>query len=153
MGFMDAVRICFQKYVTISGRARRSEYWWWFLFILIASFVLGLLDSFIFGFSEDSPQILTALFSLGTLLPSICVAGRRLHDRDMSAWWLLLGLIPIIGWLVLLYFYVTPGTPGPNRFGPDPLRPTGGNGRSPNVWDQPDDSFARSSVPRAGHRE
>jgi uncharacterized membrane protein YhaH (DUF805 family) len=153
MGFMDAVRICFQKYVTISGRARRSEYWWWFLFILIASFVLGLLDSFIFGFSEESPQILTGLFSLGTLLPSICVAGRRLHDRDKSAWWLLLGLIPIIGWLVLLYFYVTPGTPGPNRFGPDPLRPAGGNGRSPNVWDQPDDSFARSSVPRAGHRE
>jgi uncharacterized membrane protein YhaH (DUF805 family) len=150
---MDAVRICFQKYVTISGRARRSEYWWWFLFILLAGFVLGFVDGMIFGFSEDSPQILAGLFSLGTLLPSICVAGRRLHDRDKSAWWLLLGLIPIIGWLVLLYFYVTPGTPGPNRFGPDPLRPTGGNGRSANVWDQPDDSFTRSSVPRAGHRE
>jgi uncharacterized membrane protein YhaH (DUF805 family) len=153
MGFQDAVRICFQKYITISGRARRAEYWWWVLFLILGGIATSILDGFIFGFSEGSTQLLAALFSLGTLLPTICVAGRRLHDRDMSAWWLLLNIIPLLGSLILLFFYVTRGTPGPNRFGPDPLGPSGGTGRSPNVWDQPDDSFTRSSVPRAGQRE
>jgi uncharacterized membrane protein YhaH (DUF805 family) len=150
MGFQDAVRTCFQKYVTISGRARRAEYWWWILFIFLSNAVLGVADRALFG---PDVQALGGIFGLATLLPSICVAGRRLHDRDMSAWWLLLWFIPVIGWLVLLWFYVTPGTPGPNRFGPDPLGPTGGTGRNPNVWDQPDESFTRSSIPRAGHRE
>ncbi len=149
MGFQDAIRGGFEKYLTISGRAARSEYWWWVLFIFLASVVLGLLDRALFG---PEVELLGAIFGLATLLPSICVAGRRLHDRDMSAWWLLLWFIPVIGWLVLLYFYVTPGTPGPNRFGPDPLGPSAGSGRRPNVWDRDDESFARSSIPRTGPR-
>lgn len=153
MGFQDAVRRGFEKYVTISGRASRSEYWWWFLFVFLGNSAAGLLDAMVFGFGDGSTRLLQALFSLGTLLPTICVAGRRLHDRDMSAWWLLIGLIPLIGWLVLLYFYVMPGTPGPNRFGPDPLGGTNGTGRRPNVWDADDESFTRSSVPRTGPRE
>jgi uncharacterized membrane protein YhaH (DUF805 family) len=152
MGFQEAIRSVWGKYLTISGRAPRSEYWWWFLFIFLASAVLGIVDRALFG---REVQVLGAIFSLATLLPSICVAGRRLHDRDMSAWWLLLWLIPLIGWLVLLYFYVTPGTPGPNRFGPDPLGGGAppGSGRRPNVWDKDDDSFTRSSIPRTGQRE
>jgi uncharacterized membrane protein YhaH (DUF805 family) len=151
MGFQDAIRSVFGKYVTISGRAARSEYWWWFLFVFLSNGVLGLIDRALFG---AEAQVLVAIFSLAVLLPSICVAGRRLHDRDMSAWWLLIGLVPLIGFLVLLYFYVMPGTPGPNRFGPDPLGGGSppGNGRRPNVWDQDDDSFTRSSIPRAGQR-
>jgi uncharacterized membrane protein YhaH (DUF805 family) len=150
MGFQDAVRSVFGKYLTISGRAPRSEYWWWALFVFLSSAVLGMFDRALFG---AETQVLAGLFSLAVLLPSICVAGRRLHDRDMSAWWLLLWFIPFVGWLVLLYFYVMPGTPGPNRFGPDPLGASGGQGRRPNVWDRDDDSFTRSSVPRAGRRE
>jgi uncharacterized membrane protein YhaH (DUF805 family) len=155
MGFQDAVRSVFDKYATISGRAPRSEYWWWVLFIVVVNAVLGTIDRAIFG---ADTQILSAIFSLATLLPSICVSGRRLHDRDMSAWWLLLWFVPLIGWLVLLFFYVTPGTPGPNRFGPDPLAgpPSGGpsaKGRRPNVWDNDDESFASSSIPRTGRRE
>jgi uncharacterized membrane protein YhaH (DUF805 family) len=151
MGFQDAIRSVFGKYATISGRAARSEYWWWVLFIFLSSAVLGVVDRALFG---REVQILGAVFSLATLLPSICVAGRRLHDRDMSAWWLLLWFIPVIGWLVLLYFYVTPGTPGPNRFGPDPLGGSAppGNGRRPSVWDKDDESFTRSSIPRTGPR-
>ncbi|MGH1409066.1 MAG: DUF805 domain-containing protein [Aeromonas sp.] len=57
---------------------------------------------------------------LALLLPSLAVAARRLHDTDRSAWWLLLGLIPIIGTLVLIYFMVCNGQQGPNRFGDDP---------------------------------
>ncbi|MGI1662856.1 DUF805 domain-containing protein [Palleronia sp. KMU-117] len=142
MGFQDAIRSVFSKYVTISGRASRSEYWWWFLFVVIGQVILGGIDSALFGAGPDSPGLLAGLFSLAILLPSICVAGRRLHDRDMSAWWLLLGLIPVIGFLVLLYFYVTKGTDGPNRFGPDPLRPGSG--------DFGGDAFARSSIPPSG---
>jgi uncharacterized membrane protein YhaH (DUF805 family) len=152
MGFQDAVRSVFGKYATISGRAARSEYWWWFLFVIICNAILGAVDGALFG---SETQVFAGIFSLAVLLPSICVAGRRLHDRDMSAWWLLIGLVPVIGFLVLLWFYVTPGTPGPNRFGPDPLgggSPTG-TGRRPNVWDKDDESFTRSSVPRAGHSE
>ena len=152
MGFQDAVRSVFGKYATISGRAARSEYWWWFLFVVICNAVLGVVDRALYG---PETQIFAGIFSLAILLPSICVAGRRLHDRDMSAWWLLIGLVPVIGFLVLLWFYVTPGTPGPNRFGPDPLGggAAPGNGRRPNVWDNDDDSFTRSSIPRSGNRE
>lgn len=141
MGFQDAVRSVFGKYVTISGRAPRSEYWWWFLFVVLGQIVFGIFDSILFG-RGPNPGILTSLFGLAILLPSICVAGRRLHDRDMSAWWLLLGLVPLIGFLVLLYFYATKGTDGPNRFGPDPLRPNSGGGDGA--------TYAASSIPPTG---
>ena len=142
MGFQDAVRTCFQKYVVISGRAARSEYWWWFLFLLLGNFVAGLIDSTIFGWGENAARIVGPIFGLAVFLPSLCVGGRRLHDRDMSAWWLLLLLIPIVGSLILLVIFLFPGTPGPNRFGPDPLgQGSGGYG---------DASYAPSSIPRTG---
>ena len=142
MGFQDAVRTVFSKYATISGRASRSEYWWWILFVVLAQIALGIVDSVLFGSSVESPGFLGGIFALAVFLPSICVAGRRLHDRDMSAWWLLLYLIPLIGFLVLLYFYVTKGTDGPNRFGPDPLGGTG-----PRSGGQ---TYAASSIPPSG---
>jgi len=141
MGFQDAIRSVFSKYVTISGRAPRSEYWWWFLFVILGQVAFGIVDSILFGASPENPGVLAGLFGLAILLPSICVAGRRLHDRDMSAWWLLLALIPVIGFLVLLYFYVTKGTDGPNRFGPDPLGSNGPGGG---------ESYAASPIPRSG---
>ena len=61
------------------------------------------------------------------LIPSVTVAARRLHDSDRSAWWLLLLLIPLLGWFVLFIFMVMDGTRGANRFGPDPKDPAGGN--------------------------
>lgn len=147
MTFQEAIRTGFRKYIVISGRARRSEYWWWALFVFLGNLVLGLLDGTIFGFAEGSASVFGPLFGLATFLPSICMAGRRLHDRDMTAWWLLLALIPVIGALVLLVIFMLPGTPGPNRFGPDPLG-QGGGGRSPR--DDPDESFSRSSFPSTG---
>jgi uncharacterized membrane protein YhaH (DUF805 family) len=142
MGFQDAIRSVFGKYVTISGRAPRSEYWWWFLFILLSNLALSLVDSAIFGAEEGDAAVFGPIFALATFLPSICVAGRRLHDRDMSAWWLLLALIPLIGFLVLLFFYVQKGTDGPNRFGPDPLA-GGGPGSG-------GETYAPSPIPRSG---
>ena len=115
MNFGEAISKCLNEYVTFSGRARRSEYWYFALFNLIASFAAAALDM------AMNTAVLQALVGLGLLLPSISVTVRRLHDKDKSGWWWWLGLIPIIGWIVLLVWFVQRGTVGANRFGPDPV--------------------------------
>ncbi|WP_432450441.1 DUF805 domain-containing protein [Aliiroseovarius marinus] len=141
MDFQTSVRTCFQNYVTFSGRAIRSEYWWFTLFIIIASIVLGLVDGAVFGWGNlFSP--LSDLFSLATILPSLAVTSRRLHDIDKSAWWMLLILVPLIGWIVLIYWMCQPGTQGPNQFGNDPF------GNDPVGAD--DGDYAPSSIPNVG---
>lgn len=111
MDFVTALKTCLlEKYVTFSGRARRSEYWFFYLFWLIVYIALSTVS-----------EGLAGLFSLATLLPNISVGVRRLHDLDKSGWWLLLGIIPIIGWIVLIIWFCGRGTVGDNRFGPDPL--------------------------------
>lgn len=124
MDFQTAIKACFSKYVTFSGRASRSEFWWFILFIVIGNFVLGIVDLSLFGRSAggDSISILGGLFSLAVFLPSIAVGVRRLHDVDKSGWWYLLALIPLVGGLILIvFFFIHRGTPGANRFGEDPL--------------------------------
>lgn len=117
MGFTEAVKSVFSNYVTFSGRARRSEYWWFFLFSLIAYFVAGVIDGAM-GFGDGG--LFSAVVSFGLLLPSLAVLARRLHDIDRSAWWILIYIIPLIGLIVIIVFACTPGTNGANRFGPDP---------------------------------
>jgi uncharacterized membrane protein YhaH (DUF805 family) len=73
MTFIDAVKICFQKYVTFSGRARRAEYWWWSLFIIIGNLVFGGVDTVFFGVPEITGPT-AGLFSLATFLPA-CRSG------------------------------------------------------------------------------
>jgi uncharacterized membrane protein YhaH (DUF805 family) len=124
MDMKTAVTTVLSKYATFQGRAARPEYWWWVLATLILFIALGILDGVIFApmmgheaFSEDAGQPLSFLASLALLLPNLAVAVRRLHDTDRSGWWLLLGFIPLIGTLVLLFFMVQRGTDGANRFG------------------------------------
>ena len=124
MTFQETIGKCFSNYATFSGRAPRSEFWWFILFVILGNFFLGIVDSILFGRSLDGRpvSILGALFSLAVLLPWISVSVRRLHDVDRSGWWYLLVLIPLIGPLILIVaFYISRGTPGPNRFGEDPL--------------------------------
>ena len=114
MSFQDAVRICLtQKYIDFSGRARRSEYWWYALFSFAVQAVVSVIDR---GLGS---QFLGALVSLALLAPSLAVAVRRLHDTGRSGWWLLLVLLPIIGWIALLVFYLQ-DSQGPNAYGPSP---------------------------------
>ena len=115
MGFGQAISSGFSNYVNFSGRAIRSEYWYWILFIIIADIVAGIIDYAI------GIQVVTSLFGLATLLPNLAVAIRRLHDLDRTGWWIFIGLIPLVGWIILIIWYCTRGTAGPNRFGPDPL--------------------------------
>lgn len=164
---MEWMLMPLKRYAEFSGRSRRMEFWMWVLFTVIVSIVLGILDG-ILGFSTHrttmttSPMgagfstmtnigLLGGIWSLATLVPSIAVGVRRLHDTDRTGWWILLPLGPylagivlmligaasvslslmglagvlmllgLVCGIVLIVFYCLPGTPGPNRFGPDPM--------------------------------
>ena len=114
MGFSDAVRSGFDHYVKFDGRASRAAYWWWFLFALLAWIVAYILD-----IAVDA-TIFQLIVALGLFLPGLSVAIRRLHDTDRSGWWILIGLIPLIGAIVLIVFYLQKSDPAQNRFGPPP---------------------------------
>ena len=115
MSFTEAVKSGFDNYVNFNGRARRSAYWYWTLFSVLASIVANIIDAVV-----GSAPIFSLLVGLGLLLPGLAVSVRRLHDTDRSGWWILIGLIPIIGWIVLIVFYVQDSDPTENRFGPPP---------------------------------
>lgn len=122
MGFTDAIKSGFQKYIGFSGRAARSEYWYWVLFIVLLQIVAWLIDMTLFGFNTTGVNPIGSLLSLATLLPGLAVSVRRLHDIDRVGWWIFLALIPIVGAIVLIYWACLRGTVGANRFGPDPLQ-------------------------------
>ncbi|MXQ09302.1 DUF805 domain-containing protein [Alphaproteobacteria bacterium GH1-50] len=148
MSFTEAVRTCFRKYITVSGRARRAEFWWFALFYLIVGAVLNAIDLSLFG---PDTALLSPIFGLVMFVPSITVAVRRLHDRDMSGWWWLLNFIPLIGTLILLVIYMLPGTNGANRFGPDPIRGRDdGRGGGSGGYRDDDGDYSPSSIPRSG---
>jgi uncharacterized membrane protein YhaH (DUF805 family) len=109
-----------KKYVVFSGRARRKELWMFTLISTVISIILSFIDRAIGTDTSNSSGLLQGIYGLAVLLPSIAVGIRRLHDTDRSGWWLLIGLIPIIGWIVLIVFYVQEGKPGDNQYGPDP---------------------------------
>ena len=117
MGFTDAVKSGFQRYFDFATRSSRSEYWFWALFVFIAGIVLGIVDAIIFGDSS----VLGGLFALGTLIPGIAVGVRRLHDLGRSGWFFLLVLIPIVGWIILIIWFVTAGNDDENQWGANPL--------------------------------
>jgi uncharacterized membrane protein YhaH (DUF805 family) len=115
--FGQAVGLYFARYVTFSGRASRAEYWWAMLFVAIGTLALTAVDAATFGAGPGDPAVLSSIFGLATLLPTLAVSVRRLHDIERSGWWVLIALVPIIGFLVLLFFHLQRGTDGPNRFG------------------------------------
>jgi uncharacterized membrane protein YhaH (DUF805 family) len=114
MSFQDAVRSVLTKYADFNGRARRSEYWYFVLFsflVLVAAMIVG--RAIGLGF-------LYYVAWLGLLLPSLAVGARRLHDTGRPGLWLLIGLVPLVGAIILLVFFVSEGNPGPNQYGPSP---------------------------------
>ena len=103
-----------KDYVVFTGRARRQEYWMFVLINVIISVVLSVIDMAI------GMRILTSLYSLALLLPSLAVGVRRLHDTGKSGWFLLIALIPLIGAMWLIVVLATAGATGDNEYGPDP---------------------------------
>jgi uncharacterized membrane protein YhaH (DUF805 family) len=105
-----------KNYVGFTGRARRTEFWMFALFNFLISLALTVISVLI----SDDNRILASLYSLAVLLPTLAVWVRRLHDTDHSGWWLLIGLIPVVGFIVLVVFAFRPGITGPDAYGPDP---------------------------------
>ena len=105
-----------------SGRSRRAEYWYFVLFNIIVGAVLALIDGLI-GTTTGVANvgILSGIYGLTILIPSIAVTVRRLHDIDRTGWWIFINLIPLIGPIVLLVFAVTPGN---NQYWPNPKEVT-----------------------------
>jgi uncharacterized membrane protein YhaH (DUF805 family) len=107
MNFIDSVKICFAKYADFNGCASRPEFWWWMLFTFVAT---GVLQGISYNWSWA--------FSVATLLPTVAVTARRLHDTDRSGWLVLLWFVPLMGWIILIIFCAEQGKP--NRYGGSP---------------------------------
>jgi uncharacterized membrane protein YhaH (DUF805 family) len=118
-----------RRYAEFSGRSRRKEYWMFALFNALVSVFVGLV--FLMGYNAGMSQTemdtwlmpvlyLAGLYSLVALIPGVAVTIRRLHDTDRSGWNILWSLVPLFGALLLLVYYISDGTQGLNRFGPDP---------------------------------
>lgn len=134
MSFMEAVRKCFSNYANFQGRAKRSEFWWFYLFTALAGFVLYMIGFLLVavGAAIGDNALGTIIGLIGTLwyvatfiaiialyIPLLAVGCRRLHDRNQSGWLLLLLLVPCAN-IVLLVFWALEGTPGDNAYGPQP---------------------------------
>lgn len=110
-----------KRYADFAGRSSRKEYWLGVLCLIVASFIAVVLDTMVFGwFAIEHTGPLQLLVGLGTLIPSLAMSVRRLHDTDRSGWWVLIGLIPLIGLVVMLIFTIQAGQPRDNRFGAPP---------------------------------
>ena len=109
MSFADSIKICFAKYSDFTGRAKRSEYWWFALFCFIGALILEVAGSYV-----------SWAFSLATLLPSLAVGTRRLHDMNKSGWMQLIWIIPVLGWIYMIYLLAQPGEAANNQYGASP---------------------------------
>jgi uncharacterized membrane protein YhaH (DUF805 family) len=114
--YLDVLR----KYADFSGRARRREFWMFTLVNILVSIVLGIVDAVIGTDYRSGYGILGTVYALAVLIPSLAVAVRRLHDTGRTGWWILIGLLPCVGFIVLLVFYVQEGQRSTNEYGPDP---------------------------------
>lgn len=126
MNFSTALRSFWSNYKNFKGRARRSEYWFIQLFLVITNLVVAGIDFVLLGFDVDrfiangGGGIVGLIYILVTIVPAIAVLVRRLHDTNRSGWWALIGLIPLAGAIVLLVFTVEDSTKGDNRYGASP---------------------------------
>lgn len=127
MTFSQSIASVFSQYASFTGRAPRSEYWWFVLFSVIVQWLAGLVDWVLFAdysfwrYGEtDLFTPISSILVLALLLPWLSVSARRFHDMDRTAWWLLLYLTGI-GSIIIFFWFMFRGTPGPNRYGPDPL--------------------------------
>jgi uncharacterized membrane protein YhaH (DUF805 family) len=109
MSFTDSIKLCFNKFADFTGRAKRPEYWWFALFCFLGALLLEVAGSYI-----------SWAFSLATLVPSLAVGARRLHDMNKSGWMQLLWIVPILGWIYMIYLLAQPGDAVDNQYGATP---------------------------------
>ena len=117
------VNVFKKHYADFQGRASRSEFWYFTLFSFLISIAISIvtgiigavLNTGIFGF-------LSVIYSLAVIVPSICLGIRRLHDTGKSGWWYLISLVPVVGFIILIVFWVMDSEPDRNQYGPNPKR-------------------------------
>ena len=119
---MEWATLPLKRYAEFTGRSRRKEYWMFLLLSIGIYIIASILDGIagLNGMIAGRYGPITTLVALGLLVPTLAVSVRRLHDSDRSGWWLLLGLVPLVGEIIVLVFMVLEGTRGANRFGADP---------------------------------
>lgn len=115
-------KVVLENYANFSGRARRAEYWWFVLANIVVYIVLSVI---IGGVSDALGGLLSLLYYLAVLIPSIAVGIRRLHDLGKSGWYLLIALIPVVGAIVLLVWAATDSQRGSNQYGVSEKYPNG----------------------------
>ncbi len=108
MDFLTAIKTCFSKYADFTGRARRSEFWFWWLFTFIVGLILGWIP------------VIGWIISIALIIPNLAVGARRLHDTGKSGWWWLINLIPIVGIIILIVFWAQDSNAGENQYGANP---------------------------------
>jgi len=121
VSFGEALPLFFKNYFVFSGRSSRGAYWWFVLINLLISIALTVVDMGVSGdmVVQYGIGVTSTLWALATIIPGLAITFRRLHDVDKTAWWILIGIIPLVGAIVLIVFTAGTGTPGTNKFGTD----------------------------------
>ncbi len=119
MTFTAAITSVLTNYANFQGRAIRSEFWYWALFYFLLTLAIDFVSFVVHGIPviHGLVAIISVLVGLFLLVPSLAVEVRRLHDLDKSGWWLFISFVPLVGFIILIVWFCTPGTPGANRFG------------------------------------
>lgn len=109
------------QYFNFKDRATRQQFWLFTLIYMVLYQVILATDVMTGMYSEEfQAGLASTMFSLGLLIPSLALSVRRLHDIGKSGWWLLLWLVPIVGWIVLIVFYVLDSEKEENQYGISP---------------------------------
>ena len=110
-----------KHYADFRGRAQRAEFWYFFLFNMIFTILLLVIDTMIGTFNPETGNgLLSGIYSLAIFIPYFAVSVRRLHDIGKSGWWLLIGLIPLIGLIILIIWFAKDSEEGSNQYGRNP---------------------------------
>lgn len=118
MNLQEAVKSVLSQYAGFTGRARRSEFWFWELAVILTSIVAGILDAIL------GSNVIQIIVGLALIVPGLAVGARRLHDIGKSGWMQLIGIIPIVGWILVIVWYATDSVPD-NEYGPNPKNAAG----------------------------
>ncbi len=116
MDIQQSVKTVLANYANFNGRSSRAEFWWWLLAYFLAAVVLAFIGGVL------NLNFLPSLLALALLVPNIAVSVRRFHDIGMTGWWALIFIIPLVGLIAMIYFFIKPSV-GPNEYGEGPLAP------------------------------
>lgn len=120
MNLLDAIKSGFRNYARFSGRARRSEFWFWVLFNVLVSLVGSGFDNALGLANSTGNGPFQGLFALALIVPNLAMGWRRMHDTGKNGAMYLIGIIPVIGWILVIVWACQDSQPGQNQYGPSP---------------------------------